>query len=102
MVAAVVTKMWAANDPYSNDGLGTSTPLGCGYLRAITIAMNDDVNIALTAADFGFTFLYGPLSIFGSDASNTGYYISTISNAGMTVNAPQASTVSVIALGRGI
>lgn len=102
MTVAAITKVWAANDPYANDGLGTSTALGMGFLRTVTVTMNDDVSLALLASDFGFTSLYGPVSIMGNISSNTGFYATAVSTAGMTINAPQSSVVTIIALGRGI
>ena len=102
MTVASVAKTWATNDPFTTDGLGTSTPLGVGFLRSVVVTMNDDTTVALTAADFGFTYMYSPISIMGNTASNTGYFPTSIASTGFTLNAPQSTVVLVVGLGRGI
>ena len=101
-MVASLNKIWAANDPFSNDGLGTSAGLGVGFLREITITMTSVTSYAFVAADFGLTQILNIISLIGDTSTNTGYYVTSSTKAGFTLNAPQDSVVKVLVLGTGI
>ena len=88
-MVASLNKIWAANDPFSNDGLGTSAGLGVGFLREITITMTSVTSYAFVDADFGLTQILNIISLIGDTSTNT-------------LNAPQDSVVKVLVLGTGI
>ncbi len=98
-MVASLNKTWATS-PYTNDALGTSTALGVGFLRNITITMTGVATYAFVAADFGFNRISLVVSLVGDTTGS--YFVTLSSAAGFTLNAPAGSIVNVLVLGTGI
>ena len=100
-MVASLNKTWTQS-PYNGDGLGKATPLGVGFLRNVTITMTGVATYAFVAADFGFNSIIDVLSLVGDTTSNTGYFVTSLTSAGFTLNAPVGSVVKVKVIGIGI
>ena len=100
MVATLVKKWDPALDYLSGGGFHDDTLFGHGgYIREIVVTMTGVTSCAFLAADFNFSYVQNALAPVGNMASNTGYFITSLTSAGFTLNAPEDSVVKVFAIG---